>query len=430
MEPVRSTRRTFLSCVSAEFRSYRDSIRGNLTGPHHEVKTQEDLVVGGHTLLETLDDYIRSCDAIVHLVGEGCGTRPKRAEVQAIRHRYPNLSDRVPSIALALAEADCPLTYTQWEYYLAVYHKIDRAVFWAQPGSRREPGWTATPESLASQEEHRNRIEEIGEHRGDLVFDDQKDVVIDVLRTMALGLRPASLARPRTSVIWPPKKAPPAYPLADRHTEFEDFLSLLSDSGEPKILLIHGPSDAGKSLLIQAFMNAANSYDEIACGMGDFKMGIPLRKVLGNAARSLKKRIELTRYQRAIERGDLGVADENLLTDLEESPAPVLLMLDTYEQATEECRLWVETQLMPLVSDSESLRLVILGQTVPTPPPSAADVTRTLPLKPIDDPKHWRRYCEQKYGKIWPEDQLSLLVKGLSGSPRGIAQALSVVSQS
>ena len=63
----------FLSTVSAEFRSYRDALRRDLDRPNVTVKVQEDFIATGTETLDKLDEYIRQCDAVIHLVGDMTG---------------------------------------------------------------------------------------------------------------------------------------------------------------------------------------------------------------------------------------------------------------------------------------------------------------------------------------------------------------------
>ena len=65
--------RIFLSTVSAEFRSYRDALRHYLDRPNVTVKVQEDFIVTGTETLDILDEYIRQCDVVIHLVGDMTG---------------------------------------------------------------------------------------------------------------------------------------------------------------------------------------------------------------------------------------------------------------------------------------------------------------------------------------------------------------------
>ena len=67
----------FLSCVSGEFRSYRDTLRHNLNLPDCTIQIQEDFPAGGVPTLEKLDLYIRDCDAVIQLVGDGLGSTAK-----------------------------------------------------------------------------------------------------------------------------------------------------------------------------------------------------------------------------------------------------------------------------------------------------------------------------------------------------------------
>ena len=69
----------FMSCVSSEFKSYRLKLANHLAaakGGSFEIKVQEDFQQGGFTLLDKLAEYIRECDAVIHLVGDACGARP------------------------------------------------------------------------------------------------------------------------------------------------------------------------------------------------------------------------------------------------------------------------------------------------------------------------------------------------------------------
>ena len=66
----------FLSAVSKEFGSYRDALRRDLARPNVTVQVQEDFIATGTETLDKLDDYIRQCDAVIHLVGDMTGRWP------------------------------------------------------------------------------------------------------------------------------------------------------------------------------------------------------------------------------------------------------------------------------------------------------------------------------------------------------------------
>src|SRR4051794_40233514 len=104
----------FLSTVSDEFRAYRDQLRHDLTRPNVEVKVQEDFIDHGGVTLDKLDLYIRSCDAVVHLVGAMTGADANSPSVRAIQGKYPDLADKLPPLGTALNEG-IAISYTQWE---------------------------------------------------------------------------------------------------------------------------------------------------------------------------------------------------------------------------------------------------------------------------------------------------------------------------
>src|ERR1700729_475369 len=60
----------FLSCVSDEFGDYRDALRSALTRLNVDVKIQEEFQNRGGDTLAMLEDYIESCDVVVHFAGE------------------------------------------------------------------------------------------------------------------------------------------------------------------------------------------------------------------------------------------------------------------------------------------------------------------------------------------------------------------------
>jgi len=112
----------FLSTVSAEFRCYREALRHSLDRPNLTVKVQEDFIATGTETLIKLDDYIRECDAVVHLVGDMSGASALAPSVTAIRDRYPDFATRLPMVEPYLKPDGPLMTYTQWEAWLALYH--------------------------------------------------------------------------------------------------------------------------------------------------------------------------------------------------------------------------------------------------------------------------------------------------------------------
>src|SRR5271170_4857562 len=111
----------FLSTVSDEFSAYRDQLRSDLTRHNVEVKVQEDFKDLGDSTLDKLDSYIAHCDAVVHLVGDMCGSIPGAREQAALLRKHPDIAEQLPSLGDAL-RANENISYTQWEAWLALYH--------------------------------------------------------------------------------------------------------------------------------------------------------------------------------------------------------------------------------------------------------------------------------------------------------------------
>jgi hypothetical protein len=102
------------------------------------------------------------------------------------------------------------------------------------------------------------------------------------------------------------------------------------------------------------------------------------------------------------------------------------LILDTYEDATDEAQRWVEQQLFELVRRFEGLRIVVAGQKVPDHQAKSWQnlvINRELP--PITDPSHWCRYARESLNLTQvPDDHIETLVRAALGSPRPLGTLL------
>jgi tetratricopeptide (TPR) repeat protein len=125
--------KVFLSCVTREFGSYRRRLAAQLAAlPRHafEVKVQEDFQQGGFTLLDQIGAYIRECDLVLHLVGDSSGARPSPEHVRGM---FARLGEATPE---PLPE----LSYTQWEYELALRFDKRLLCYVAAPEAERDWG--------------------------------------------------------------------------------------------------------------------------------------------------------------------------------------------------------------------------------------------------------------------------------------------------
>ena len=73
-----------------------------------------------------LEDYIESCDVVVHFIGDMAGSTPKPTSVDDLLQRRPELARRLADKGMTREDLG-RLTYTQWEPWLAVGFNRDGA---------------------------------------------------------------------------------------------------------------------------------------------------------------------------------------------------------------------------------------------------------------------------------------------------------------
>jgi tetratricopeptide (TPR) repeat protein len=172
-------KKLFLSAVSNEFNSYRKLLASDLMRPNLDVAVQEDFVVTGGKTLEKLDIYIIHCDAVIHLVGKATGGAPEEPAVAALLAKYPDLGTRLPPLAEHLRKPQPGFSYTQWEAYLALYHR--RPLFVYRPTDfaldaldvPRDARFVFHLAEAQSQKEHYQRISALGHDRGQFLNEER-----------------------------------------------------------------------------------------------------------------------------------------------------------------------------------------------------------------------------------------------------------------
>jgi hypothetical protein len=193
----------FLSCVSKEFGVYREPLRRAVTLPDVAVNIQEDFKPQGGDTLSLLMDYISPCAAIVHFVGDMAGDAPPNFCVEALLRSHPEIKGNLPPLSEAIDQGK-PISYTQWEAWLALYLKKAMLIVTPTTDAPRGPSFAATPESRAAQATHLARLKSIDR------WPDEPFANADILTTQVL----------RSSVIHALKEAAfrtdsPAAPLID-----------------------------------------------------------------------------------------------------------------------------------------------------------------------------------------------------------------------
>ncbi|MCX6851037.1 MAG: DUF4062 domain-containing protein [Verrucomicrobia bacterium] len=120
--------RVFISCVTAEFGAYRTEIARIFRRADWEVKIQEEFRQVPEDTIQKLSDYIRSCDVVIHLIGEGVGAMADPRSVAAFLRNFP---DYLTTMKEVEDFATVEISYTQWELFLAIYHNKSIYVYHA-----------------------------------------------------------------------------------------------------------------------------------------------------------------------------------------------------------------------------------------------------------------------------------------------------------
>jgi hypothetical protein len=174
--------RTLVHKPPSEFRSYRDRLAEKLKRPNLSVHVQEEFIAAGAETLDKLDDYIRECEAVVHLVGDMTGAMASPSAVAAIKERYPDLATRFPPLAETVSTGAPALSYTQWEAFLALYHGKILIIATPADGAPRDQTYRNTDAETTAQKAHLQRLKSC--HRyPEISFANADDLIIEVLRS-------------------------------------------------------------------------------------------------------------------------------------------------------------------------------------------------------------------------------------------------------
>lgn len=187
---------------------------------------------------------------------------------------------------------------------------------------------------------------------------------------------------------WPEQPPPVRWPMADHREVRTAFELLLTRTAPWRVLLVRGPSEAGKSHITRQMLGNALRVPDLACGRFDFKGTTDMDAEL----RAFVQQLDVTLPppgQRLNER--LG----HVLDALKQRAHPALLVFDTYEAAGE-AQDWMEKQLLPNLIRATWLRLVITGQRVPDRSSAIweSDAAPLITLKP-PPPADWLEYAKQ-----------------------------------
>ncbi|HXZ88131.1 MAG TPA: FxSxx-COOH system tetratricopeptide repeat protein [Candidatus Binataceae bacterium] len=242
--------RLFLSTVSEEFRSYRDALRSKFQRPNVTIHVQEDFIPTGTETLDKLDHYIKGCDAVVHLLGDRTGAFAEASTQQTLKARYPDLVERLPVLKPSLETGEPPLSYTQWEAYLAVYHRRVLLIAAAAPEASRDGNFPIDPQLQASQQAHRERLRQLGRY-AEITFTNKDELVAEISLSTVLDLLAKAHAGPEQV-----SNIPIGQPIhfMGRDDALADITDIFARAeGRPVIAVLHGLRGVGKTTLAAVY---------------------------------------------------------------------------------------------------------------------------------------------------------------------------------
>ena len=149
--------RIFISCVSREFQNpedpnapfagLREHLAHTLIGLDCEVKWQEVFHQPGDDTdtVRKVGDSIRTCAAMIHLIGAQPGAPAKPEAVADFLRAEPEFLGKDPKLRAALGDFG-DLTYTQWEVFQALHYGLRHIFLYA------------TRDGAKAQHEHLDRL--------------------------------------------------------------------------------------------------------------------------------------------------------------------------------------------------------------------------------------------------------------------------------
>ena len=194
-----------------------------------------------------------------------------------------------------------------------------------------------------------------------------------------------------TVARWPSNVPALQWPMADHGEARAAFARLLREASPERVLLVRGASETGKSHMSKQMIRNAMLLPGVVSGRFDFKgttnMDVEIEAFSGPlgidppAGQTLNERLA------------------KIFTELRRRARPTLLVFDTYEAAGE-AKDWIENVLLPHLVSARWLRVVIIGQSVPTRAGSTWEsvAASTLTLQ-LPGPEDWLAYGRANRGE-------------------------------
>jgi hypothetical protein len=247
--------------------------------------------------------------------------------------------------------------------------------------------------------------------------------------------------------------------MMDRKDEIRLYRQILNRQVSKRVLLIKGGPKMGKSQLMREFRRIAQQERQFPCALVDIRTrGQSYRDVLKlivqEVGYSYFRRYEEKAGQLssrsatpAVPQGDLATMialfaasqsqaaqssgdqrdqlTQAFLEDLRLMPpaSPVILLLDAFEEANEETRLWIYRELIIGLYRLPNVLTVVAGRELPEPESTwqEASITTELTRVTVED---YKAYCSDMGATELTEDNIQLFYRGFDGRPGDFAEVV------
>lgn len=256
-------------------------------------------------------------------------------------------------------------------------------------------------------------------------FQAAADADYDRLRRWLLGSEPSSVrAHPQPRMIrWPSDVPAYSWQLADRKDEFAAFKKMITSQSPHRILLVRGVSNTGKTALLAELVAYAR-HSELTATFLDFK-GCPMLD-------DLFETLRLDLGQQILQRAHTASGSARfyqLISDLQQLSSPLVLVFDTYEQASQDAQKWLETQFLPRLDRAPGVVVVIGGQLTPEHDRHSwralTDARELRPIRRLDD---WLEYSQRKWQRSdLKHEYVEAITLATGGSPGQVSALLETI---
>jgi len=243
--------------------------------------------------------------------------------------------------------------------------------------------------------------------------------------------------------------------MVDRVSEVERFRRLLNREVPEQVWLIEGETGIGKSYLLFELRRIALEERNIPCALvnlgvrgGSYldllnaiimEFGQPFKESEEVAGRLRSETSAASSLGSAAADDRFGLASQQLdaLTDLEQQrrlteafrvdlttlsvESQVLLLLDSYEQASASTRAWIAGELLSWLPGLPNVIIVIAGREAPEPGPPWRERAFTQVLSPLAL-ADYRAYVEKMGVRDVSEEELAKLHEAFAGNPGRLAE--------